>query len=254
MDKITTLNKNEGKAPKRFYKVGEKVWLKEQKVVATIKELKRESLEVIVEHVVYANENSKSLAINVVKFWDITKLREDKQRTTKVKKDTVLFAKTRQDAIIPSKRFEDGGYDVYASVEGIRSEFNESYVVINPGEIKLIPTGIASSLLPKYRFVFKERGSTGAKGMAVRAGVIDSGYRDEWFVAINNTNTKPIVISTLFDKVRETEDRIEYPASKAICQANLQLVPDVNEKEITYEQLKAIPSQRGTTKLGQSGK
>ena len=87
----------------------------------------------------------------------------------------VKFAKVRPDAIIPSKRVEDMGFDIYAN-------FDEDYIMIRSHETKLIPTGIASSCEPKYGFLLRERGSTGSKGIALRCGVIDSGYRNEWFI------------------------------------------------------------------------
>ena len=89
----------------------------------------------------------------------------------------VKFAKVKPNAIIPSKRDEDMGFDIYAC-------FDEDYMVINPHETRLIPTGIASSCDSDYGFLVFERGSTGSKGIARRCGVIDSGYRNEWFISI----------------------------------------------------------------------
>ena len=45
-----------------------------------------------------------------------------------------------------------------------------------------------------------------------------------------------------------------YPYEKAICQALVVPVPTVEVEEYTYEELKAIPSQRGNGALGSSGK
>ena len=76
----------------------------------------------------------------------------------------IKFAKVRPNAIIPSKRDEDMGFDIYAC-------FDEDYIVINPHETKLIPTGIASACTSDYGFLVFERGSTGSKGIARRCGV-----------------------------------------------------------------------------------
>lgn len=184
----------------------------------------------------------------------------------------IKFAKVRPNAIIPSKRDEDMGFDIYAC-------FEEDYIIINPHETKLIPTGIASSCGPEYGFVLRERGSTGSKGIALRAGVIDSGYRNEWFVGLTNTTNKILYISK-FD-VRETIKRdmqkseyayllsdedillsdkeidemmILYPYSKAIAQALVVPVPKVEVEEISYEELKEIKSERGMGALGSSNK
>ena len=98
-----------------------------------------------------------------------------------IKDNDLYFAKVNPNAIIPSKRDEDGGYDVYAC-------FDEDYMVIQPHETKLIPSGIATAFSPKWVAIIKERGSNGSKGIAQRCGVIDSGYRNEWFVPLSNTN------------------------------------------------------------------
>lgn len=182
-------------------------------------------------------------------------------------KANVKFAKIRPDAKIPSKRAEDMGFDIYAC-------FDEDYIEISPHETKLIPTGIASSCDPEYGFLLRERGSTGSKGIALRCGVIDSGYRNEWFIGWNNTTERTIVISKLdkmdtaalmckdcifsdsFDIPEEDVDEcmIVYPYSKAIAQALIVPVPEVEVDELSYDELMAIPSERGTGKLGSSGK
>lgn len=156
----------------------------------------------------------------------------------------VKFAKVRPDAKIPSKRDEDMGFDIYAC-------FDEEYMIIHPHETKLIPTGIASSCNSDYGFVLRERGSTGSKGIALRAGVIDSGYRNEWFVGLTNTTNKDVVIHK-HDIV--ADDAIIYPYSKAIAQALVLPVPKVEVEEISYDELKTIESRRGLGALGSSGK
>lgn len=172
---------------------------------------------------------------------------------------TVKFAKTKPNAIIPTKRLEDAGYDVYPC-------FDEDYIIIKPHTTVIIPTGIASACDTDYCFVLHERSSTGTKGMAQRCGIIDSGYRGEWGVPITNTNDVPIIIckKEFIDAVCDftsislypyrKSDYILYPYEKAICQALIISVPEVEIEEYTYEELKAIPSERGTGCLGSSGK
>lgn len=82
---------------------------------------------------------------------------------TIVDNDVIKFAKIKPNAKIPSKRKEDAGYDVYPLFDG-------DFMIIEPHEIKMIPTGIASAFSENYVMVLKERGSTGTKGMAIRAG------------------------------------------------------------------------------------
>lgn len=191
-----------------------------------------------------------------------------------MKENDFLLAQLREDAIIPSKRMEDAGYDVYAC-------FEEDYMVIEPGETKLVPTGIASALHPSKCVILQERGSTGSIALKKGAGIIDSGYRNEWFVALTNCSNLSIVISKiseeeilerlkgeyLVDKDGTTHWMISddsqfgvrklfklYPYTKAIAQAIVVEVPVMETKEITYEELKAIPSERGMGALGSSGK
>ena len=174
-----------------------------------------------------------------------------------VKDNEILFAKLKGSAIIPSKIDENMAYDVYACFENDR-------MVIQPQETKLIPTGICSAFNKKWGVSLRERGSNAifkdsngkefSIGMKVSAGQIDSGYRGEWFIAITNTNNMPISIDKNVKKVTVTEDFILYPYSKAACQAKFEEVPVMDVKEISLEELKAIPSMRGDGKIGSSGK
>lgn len=178
----------------------------------------------------------------------------------------VKFAKVHPNAIIPSKRDEDMGFDIYAC-------FDEDYIVINPHETKLIPTGIASACDIGYGFELFERGSTGSKGIARRCGIIDSGYRNEWFVGLTNTtdsklfisklNSKELVEALVIDKdnpidwhiiENEVLNSIVYPYSKAIVQALIAPVPKTEVEELSYDELKEIKSERGMGALGSSNK
>lgn len=190
----------------------------------------------------------------------------------------IYFSRVRDSAIIPTKRDEDAGYDIYAC-------FDDDYIIINVNETVLVPTGIASAL-PKDKYIhIEERGSTGSIGMKKSAGIIDSGYRGEWFIAITNCSGQPIVISKLskheiLSLVTEDEDGdgyivdrngdpvyvyyygeneyekkfIYYPSSKAIAQAIVAPVLNLITDIIPYEDLKQIESERGTGALGSSDK
>lgn len=161
----------------------------------------------------------------------------------------LLFAKIRKNAIIPTKTEENAGRDLYAC-------FDEDYIVIMPLETKLIPTGIATAFSSKYYAQIQERSSTGSKGIKFGAGVIDSGYRGEWFIPITNCNNKPILI---YKKEMELTDGLEeenilYPYEKAIAQFVMIQVPKFDEKEVSLEELQLIKSERGSGSLGSSGK
>ena len=163
---------------------------------------------------------------------------------------TVKFALVHPYAIIPSKEDENAGLDIYPC-------FDEDFMVVNPFETKMIPTGIASACDIGYCLILKERSSTGTKGIAQRSGTIDAGFRGEIKVPITNLNDKPLVIikKEALDVSEITfEDFLIYPYEKAICQALVVPVPELEVEEYTYEELKAIPSNRGTGMLGSSGK
>lgn len=231
--------------------------------------------------------------------------------------EKILFAKVKESAIIPTKEEENAGYDIYACWEGL----TKSDKIIKPHQTKLIPTGIACALPIEYYFQVEERGSTGSKGIKKSAGVVDSGYRGEIFIAISNVNNKYLVfgdkesyltealeelkkwqsvdvnnltegdiismesflkqqygddyevlsqeekmatIKQLYIDVKHPDNKkqiienisnaIFYPETKAIAQLVLHKVDNLQTEEISYEELKAIPSKRGDGALGSSGK
>ena len=164
----------------------------------------------------------------------------------------IYFAKvdSTKETIIPSKRDEDGAFDIYAN-------FDEDFILVNPHETKMIPTNLASAFSNDYVAILKERGSTGTKGIAQRCGVVDSGYRGQWFVPITNTNNTPLLIAKdISDSMLQSlkEDYIVYPYEKAICQCVMVEVPKLKTEEISYEELLRFESERGKGALGSSGK
>ena len=167
----------------------------------------------------------------------------------------IYFAKVRPDAKIPTREVWNAGVDIYPC-------FDEEYMIIPPYSTVLVPTGIASAIPVDYYIQIYERGSSGSKGIKYSAGVIDSSYRGEWFLAATNTNDKPVLITKLdlekTDKtIRELIENayIVYPYTKALFQGVVHSVHnELEREEISLDALKAIPSERGSGKLGSSGK
>lgn len=176
----------------------------------------------------------------------------------------ITFGKLYDDVIVPSKRPEDAGLDIYA-------HFNEEFMVIAPHTTKIIPTGLVSHFSMEWFVRLCERGSTGTLGIAQRSGIIDSGYRGEWNVPLTNTTDKYIIIAknmenlddhgkaqakVCYAKMLNTSARniILYPYHKAICQGIVERNYDVTVKTDTVENVKAVPSERGAGKFGSSGK
>ena len=98
-----------------------------------------------------------------------------------------------------------------------------------------------------------ERGSTGSRRMGKRAGVIDSNYRGEWFVAITNHNTKALCITKEVG-VEDNDFVTYYPYSKAIAQAVVLPVPKTKVVELELSELLSNKTDRGEGMLGSSGK
>jgi dUTP pyrophosphatase len=193
----------------------------------------------------------------------------------------LYFAKVESNAIIPSKREEDAGYDIYTC--------ETETIFIPPCSTRMIDTGIAIACSKNYFPKFFDKGGMGSKGIIVGAGVGDSGYRDKYFIPLVNTNEDKYVVITnqsqeeidksnyfdlndkmfkksvcidnyLEEKLKRPldvifkEDCIIKPLNKAITQFVMLPVPKMNVKEITYEELKNIKSERGLGKLGSSNK
>ncbi len=167
-------------------------------------------------------------------------------------KKNIYFAKVKQNAIIPSKKREDAGYDIYAC-------FEEDYIEIPSMETKLIPTGIAWASSPKYYMQIEERSSTGSKGIKRSAGIIDSGYRGEIKIATYNANKLPLIISNIDENVFKEKYNVKkevlfYNTSKAIAQGIIHKVEKTRVKELNYSQLKEIPSTRKDQGFGSTNK
>ena len=147
----------------------------------------------------------------------------------------------------PSKRVEDAGYDIYAA-------FDEDYMLFAPLETRRVPTGCSA---PSPGLLLSAAGARLHRHPRIsqRCGVIDSGFRSEWMIPLTNLNKKPLVlIKPGKEDLFAGQDVVLYPISKAICQAILLPVPRTEVRELSPEEIRAIPSARGTGELGSTGK
>lgn len=155
-------------------------------------------------------------------------------------------------AFLPSKRNEDVGFDLYAIHE-------ECFTLLRPGDIKMLRTGLAMEIPMDWVFYITERSSTGSNGMARRCGVIDSGFRGEIFIPINNTSNKNIIFGDENDddlgmflkqnKVKR-DDCFIYPTTKAIAQGIMLYSPHAEVIEVN----ELGESRRGDGTLGSTKK
>ena len=165
----------------------------------------------------------------------------------------IYWDKLNERAKLPSKRDEDAGFDIY-------SDSTEN-IILKPNETKFFTTGLRSAFPSNYWIEIKERGSTGAVGLSVRSGVIDSGYRGEWKIMLTNVNKYPVEFSHDVDKVTYIKGKIFknkikkviYPLTKAIAQAVVIPLPTIQcycDKDMVDD----AKSNRGETGWGASGK
>lgn len=165
----------------------------------------------------------------------------------------IYWDKLNERAKLPSKRDEDAGFDIYSdSIENI---------ILKPNETKFFTTGLRSAFPNNYWIEIKERGSTGAVGLSVRSGVIDSGYRGEWKIMLTNVNKYPVEFSHDVDKVTYIKGKIFknkikkviYPLTKAIAQAVVIPLPTI-QCYCDKDMVDGAKSNRGETGWGASGK
>ena len=155
-------------------------------------------------------------------------------------------------AKMPTKRDEDAGFDIYSD--------SAEDIILKPNETKFFSTGLRSAFPSNFWVEIKERGSTGAVGLSVRSGVIDSGYRGEWKIMLTNVNKYPVVFSHTVDKVTYVKGKIFknkikkviYPLSKAIAQAVVISLPHIDCRP--WDETQIAASERGQTGWGASGK
>ena len=159
----------------------------------------------------------------------------------------IFWHKLDKKAIIPTKRDEDAGFDVYTI---------ENDVVLEPFSKHLFRTGLSVALSKGWWLMAFDRGSTGSKGIHTHCGVVDNGYRGEIFICLSNDNNFPVKFTNSVEKVIFQDNVLYYPTSKAIAQLIPVLQPEVTSVEVDDKdcELVSCNTERGATKLWESGK
>lgn len=103
----------------------------------------------------------------------------------------ITFKKIHKNAIIPSRATAgSAGMDVYACLE-------ES-ITLEPGEIRMIPTGLTAAVSENdiALLIYPRSGLSSKFGVSLAncVGVVDSDYRGEWFIPLINHGNKPFTI------------------------------------------------------------
>lgn len=124
------------------------------------------------------------------------------------------------------------GYDLYASCA----------CHINPGETKKVPLGIAMEIPEGYCGVVYSRSSTALKGLTITPLIIDSDYRGEVCVVVQNTGFNVDGVPTYYRVL--PGDRI---AQLRIERANPEFMEIVEADELSA-------TDRGDKGWGSTGK
>ena len=95
---------------------------------------------------------------------------------------TIAVKKLNENAILPTYGSEfSAGADLYAMID--------TEIVFEPGETKLIPTGLAMEIPEGYAgLIYARSGLASKRGLAPanKVGVVDADYRGEVMVALHN--------------------------------------------------------------------
>lgn len=103
------------------------------------------------------------------------------------------WKKLSQSAKAPQKAHaEDAAWDLYADC--FNNHANTGYIAIQPGETKIVPTGLA--IMPPEGWACDIRGRSGmnSKGKFAVLGLVDSYYTGPWGVVMYNGTDKEVTI------------------------------------------------------------
>jgi dUTP pyrophosphatase len=151
---------------------------------------------------------------------------EDRSSSTDCESFTKLNLKIRrlnperdQDLPVP-KYMSPGasGLDLPAAIE--------SDLILAPGEIRLIPTGLALAIPPGYEGQVRPRSGLALKhgiGLINSPGTIDSDYRGEIGIAMINLGQKPFTL--------RRGDRLAQLVINKVYQASIRLVDDLDQTD-----------------------
>ncbi len=90
-------------------------------------------------------------------------------------------------------------------------------VLICPGEQKLVKTMLFSDLGRGWGAVIKDRSGLANKRFHTHGGVIDSDYRKEWGVILENTSTLPMTFNP-GDRIAQFKREINWDLVKSLPQ------------------------------------
>ncbi|MBR0141202.1 MAG: dUTP diphosphatase [Ruminococcus sp.] len=104
----------------------------------------------------------------------------------------LIFKKIHKNAVIPSRATEaSAGLDISACLD--------EPVVLEKGEIKMIPTGLKAQTdcTDVAMLIYPRSGLSTKYGVSLAncVGVVDSDYRGEWFIPLINHGKEPFTVT-----------------------------------------------------------
>lgn len=258
------------KRAKRYYNVGEMVWVVGLKKEGKVESINKESLEVTVTVKSGVNLLDKKtdevlnegLSEVTVKIWEIDKLKYSakekliKTKQLKKNKKTTYLASVNG-GVIPTKDTENAGRDCYARLEPqIRDGVEVIELYIPRWTLAKIPLGFASYLeIDDVLSLKHERSSIGSTGMINVSGLIDSTYQGEVILQVIPLTSDIVITNKIENKFFDEETNTYFiPYDKAIAQAVVFKLSDAEDTHISYDELLDKPSKRGKGGFGSTGK
>lgn len=103
----------------------------------------------------------------------------------------IIFQRLNEKAVIPSRATSgSAGMDISACLD--------DDVVLMPGEIKMIPTGLKAMIdrVDAAMLIYPRSGLSSKFGVTLAncVGVVDSDYRGEWFIPLINNGKAPFTV------------------------------------------------------------
>lgn len=116
--------------------------------------------------------------------------------------------KINEKAVIPTRATPDSaGLDIYACLE--------EDVVLAPGEIKMIPTGLKaeSDCRDAAMMIYPRSGLSSKHGISLAncVGVIDSDFRGEWFIPLINHGKQPFTVQNAMRIAQLVPTKVLFP-------------------------------------------
>lgn len=103
----------------------------------------------------------------------------------------LTFKKLSEKAIVPARATKgSAGMDVCACLD--------EPVTLQPGEIKMIPTGLTAQTdcIDVAMLIYPRSGLSARHGVSLAncVGVVDSDYRGEWYIPLINHGKEPFIV------------------------------------------------------------